>query len=54
MEKRYQQKDSLVVQKDCGAVSLVSTSSDSVDEAESALERQEVKVRKGRKLKRLL
>ena len=36
----------------CGAVSLVSTSSDSVDEAESELEKQEVKVRKGRTLKK--
>jgi hypothetical protein len=82
MEKRHQQKDSLVLppaeqqrqdakrkernmqrwakKKDkdrkkkasCGAVSLVLTSSDSVDEAESELEKQEVKVRKGRKLKK--
>jgi hypothetical protein len=36
----------------CGAVSLVSTSSDSVNEAKSELEKQEVKVRKGRKLKK--
>ena len=36
----------------CGAVSLVLTSSDSVDEAESELGKQEVKVRKGRKLKK--
>jgi len=36
----------------CGAVSLVSTSSDSVDEAESESEKQEVKTRKGKKLKK--
>ncbi len=36
----------------CSVVSLVSTSSDSVDGTESELERQEVKVRKDRKLKK--
>ena len=36
----------------CGAVSLVSTPADSVDESESELEKQEVKVRKVRKLKK--
>ena len=36
----------------CGAVSLVSTSSDSVDEAEADCEKEEVKVRKGTKQKK--